>query len=102
MPLTYACEALGKTPQHHVVSHTLLRDYDTRVWRRLGQELAISTRLQQLADKAWLFDFVVDRATKNPALADTISSMFTDLDLRARLKKPGFYMDLLLGRTLTP
>jgi geranylgeranyl reductase family protein len=97
-----AYEALGKTPQHHVVSHTLLRDYDTRVWRRLGQELAISTRLQQLADNAWLFDFVVDRATKNPALADTISSMFTDLDLRARLKKPGFYMDLLLGRTLTP
>lgn len=33
---------------------------------------------------------VVDRDTKNPALADTISSMFTDLDLRARLKKPGF------------
>jgi len=80
------------------IPHALLRSYDTRVWRRLGQELAISTRLQQLADKPWLFDFVVDRATKNPALADTISSMFTDLDLRARLKKPGFYMDLLLGR----
>lgn len=84
------------------VPHSLLHTYDTRVWRRLGQELAISTRLQQLADKPWLFDFVVDRATKNPALADTISSMFTDLDLRARLKKPGFYMDLLLGRKLTP
>lgn len=75
-----------------------LKAYDARVWKRLGQELAISTRLQQLADKAWLFDFVVGRATRNPALADTISSMFTDLDLRARLKKPGFYMDLLLGR----
>jgi hypothetical protein len=25
--------------------------------------------------------------------------MFTDLDLRERLKKPGFYMDLVLGRT---
>ncbi len=72
--------------------------YDERVWKRLGKELAISTRLQALADKAWLFDFVVDRANKNPALADTISSMFTDLDLRERLKKPGFYMDLLLGR----
>lgn len=84
------------------IPHTLLLPYDTRVWRRLGQELAISTRLQQLADKPWLFDFVVDRATKNPALADAISSMFTDLDLRARLKKPGFYMDLLLGRGLTP
>ncbi|MEX1133074.1 MAG: geranylgeranyl reductase family protein [Flavobacteriales bacterium] len=90
----------GAAPSFLEVPHALLRPYDTRVWRRLGQELAISTRLQQLADKPWLFDFVVDRATKNPALADTISSMFTDLDLRARLKKPGFYMDLLLGREL--
>ena len=49
-------------------------------------------------DKAWLFDFVVDRENKNPALADTISCMFTELDLRARLKKLGFYLDLVLGR----
>ena len=76
-----------------------LKTYDQRVWKRLGQELAISTRLQGLANKAWLFDFVVDRANKNPALADTISSMFTDMDLRARLRRPGFYLDLALGRT---
>lgn len=76
--------------------------YDKRVWNRLGQEVTISTHLQQLADKPWLFDFVVDRATRNPALADTISSMFSDLDLRARLKKPGFYLDLMLGRKLKP
>jgi geranylgeranyl reductase family protein len=75
-----------------------LRSYDDRVWKRLGKELAISTRLQQLAHQPWLFDFVVDRANRNPALADMISSMFTDMDLRERLKKPGFYMDLLLGR----
>jgi geranylgeranyl reductase family protein len=75
-----------------------LKAYDQRVWKRLGQELAISTHLQRLAHKAWLFDFVVDRANKNPALADTISSMFTDMDLRARLRKPGFYLDLALGR----
>lgn len=80
------------------VSASAAKQYDQRVWKRLGKELAISTRLQSLADKAWLFDFVVDRANKNPALADTISSMFTDLDLRERLKQPGFYVDLLLGR----
>ena len=82
----------------HDLSAARLRAYDERVWKRLGKELAISTRLQQLADRAWLFDFVVDRANRNPALADTISSMFNDLDLRERLRKPGFYMDLLLGR----
>lgn len=75
--------------------------YDRRVWNRLGRELAISTRLQQMANQAWLFDLVVDRANRNPALADTISSMFTNMDLRERLRKPGFYMDLLLGRAPT-
>lgn len=72
--------------------------YDDRVWNRLGKELATSTRLQQLADHPWLFNFVVNKAAGNPALADTISCMFNDLDLRARLKKPGFYLKLLLGR----
>jgi flavin-dependent dehydrogenase len=81
-----------------IITPSAAKVYDERVWKRLGKELTISTRLQQLAHQAWLFDFVVDRATKNPALADTISSMFTDLDLRERLKKPGFYMDLVLGR----
>lgn len=89
-----AAEAMGEGD----LSAVRLKAYDDRVWKRLGKELAISARLQGLADRAWLFDFVVDRANRNPALADTISSMFNDLDLRERLKRPGFYMDLLLGR----
>ena len=94
----HAADVAADAIQANDLSAERLKAYDQRVWKRLGQELAISTRLQQLADKAWLFDFVVDRANKNPALADTISCMFTDLDLRARLKRPGFYLDLVLGR----
>jgi geranylgeranyl reductase family protein len=96
----HAAEVAADLLKRGTVTANETRQYDARVWRRLGKELAISTRLQQLANKAWLFDFVVDRANRNPALADTISSMFTDLDLRERLKKPGFYMDLVLGRQL--
>src|SRR5690606_20720540 len=92
----HAADVATGSPTAQDLSAKRLKDYDRRVWKRLGQELSISTRLQQLADKAWLFDFVVDRANSNPALADTISCMFTDLDLRARLKKPGFYLDLVL------
>lgn len=80
------------------VSASAAKQYDQRVWKRLGKELAISTRLQQLASAPWLFDLVVNRAVRNPALADTISSMFNDLDMRERLKSPRFYFDLLLGR----
>jgi flavin-dependent dehydrogenase len=95
----YAADIAAEALMEKNTSAKRLLAYDQRVWKRLGKELAISTRLQQMANQAWLFDFVVDRANKNPALADTISSMFTDLDMRERLKKPGFYMDLLLGRT---
>jgi len=91
-------QATAHGPGGEAVPHAHLKDYDRRVWDRLGKELAISTRLHRLADKPWLFDFVVDRANANPALADTISSMFTDLDLRERLKRPGFYWDLVRGR----
>ena len=75
-----------------------LRVYDASVWKRLGKELAISSKLQQLAQKPWLFNMVVNRASKNPALADTISCMFNDLDMRERLKSPRFYWDLVTGR----
>lgn len=94
----HAADVASEAMKHGRSDGAFLKAYDDRVWKRLGKELTISTRLQQLAHQAWLFDFVVERATKNPALADTISSMFTDLDLRERLKKPGFYMDLVLGR----
>lgn len=84
--------------ESRTVTVSAAKQYDQRVWKRLGKELGISTRLQQLAGTPWLFDLVVNKAAKNPALADTISSMFNDLDMRERLKSPRFYFELLLGR----
>jgi len=90
-----AAEALLRTAGSPTASS--LADHDMRVWRRLGKELTISTRLQHLAGMPWLFNLVVGRAVKNPVLADTISSMFNDLDMRARLRQPSFYLKLLFG-----
>lgn len=97
----YAADETAKMLLADDTSSKAAKQYDERVWKRLGKELAISTRLQQMANRPALFNFVVDRANKNPALADTISSMFNDMDLRERLKKPGFYLDLVLGRKLS-
>lgn len=92
-----AAEALKASAKDETIPHAALKDYDVRVWKRLGKELGISTRLQQLADRPWLFNFVVNKAAGNPVLADTISCMFNDLDMRERLRKPGFYLKLLFG-----
>jgi geranylgeranyl reductase family protein len=92
-----AAEALAAASNGQAIVQAALRDYDARVWKRLGKELGISTRLQQLADRPWLFNFVVNKAANNPVLADTISCMFNDLDMRERLRRPGFYVKLLFG-----
>ena len=102
LSLRRPAEGRGTMVSKAGIAASLLREYDRRVWKRLGKELAISTRLQQLANRPWLFNLVVNKAVNNPVLADTISSMFNDLGMRERLKSPRFYLDLLLGRTTMP
>jgi geranylgeranyl reductase family protein len=72
--------------------------YDDVLYRRIGPELKISTTLQKLCRFPWLFNFVVNKAHKSPSLGKTISSMFTDLDLRDQLRKPSFYARILFNR----
>ena len=73
----------------------LMHKYDQEVYRRLGKELNVSTKLQKLVAYPWLFDLVVSKANKNEALHSLISSMFDDVDLRKKFKDPFFYLKLL-------
>ncbi|MBC6988503.1 NAD(P)/FAD-dependent oxidoreductase [Hymenobacter sp. BT491] len=75
-----------------------LQKYDAAVYRRLWQELRLSRAMQRLLVYPWLFNFVANRAANNPTLAETLSNMFMDLDLRERLRQPSFYLKLLFGR----
>lgn len=77
---------------------TLRGKYDKELWRRIGSELRISHTLQRLSAYPWLMNMVVNKSAKSPALRDTISSMFADISLRERLRKPGFYLDILMNR----
>ena len=67
------------------------------MYNRLWQELRLSRAMQRLLDYPWLFNFIANRAANNPTLAETISNMFLDLDLRERLRQPSFYLKLLHG-----
>jgi len=75
-----------------------LKQYGEEVYRKLGPELNLSHTLQKLSGHAWLFDFVVGKASKNKALQETITSMFDDTDIRSRLKSPLFYFRLMFNR----
>lgn len=79
-------------------SKAFLKQYDARVYQKLGSELWLSHTLQRLANFPVLFNFVVNRARQSPTLSETISCMFDDLELRKELSKPSFYVRLLSGR----
>jgi geranylgeranyl reductase family protein len=72
--------------------------YDDVFYKRIGDELKISATLQRLCKYPWLFNFVVNKAYKSASLRNTISCMFTDMDLREQLSKPSFYLKILMNK----
>ncbi|MCE2846587.1 MAG: NAD(P)/FAD-dependent oxidoreductase [Sphingobacteriales bacterium] len=74
-----------------------LVQYDESVYRRLWPELSLSKRMQELVRYPWLFNLVVNKATRSQELRDTISCMFEDIDLRGKLSDPRFYLRVLLA-----
>lgn len=94
-----AAAAIEKALAEGRTDAAFLREaYDDVLYRRLGDEIRISATLQKLCNYPWLFNFVVNKAAKSPELRNTISGMFSDLDLRDKLRKPSFYFNILFNR----
>lgn len=74
-----------------------LLQYDDAVYRQMWDELKLSRIMQKLIVYPWLFNLVVNKALKNATLRESITCMFEDLDMRARLKSPKFYFKLLFN-----
>lgn len=84
-----------KAIQHKTCSKENLVEYQHIVNRGLGAELKLSHRLQQLSNQHWLMNMVVKKASSNKELQQLMSSMFEQVDVRAKLSNPLFYLRLL-------
>lgn len=78
-------------------SASFMRTYDEAVYNKLWKELRLSKKLQDLLQFPALFSWVVNKATNNKTLRNTISCMLTDMEIREELKNPRFYLKLLFG-----
>ncbi len=76
-------------------SADFISEYDNRVYGRLWRELSLSRRMQQLISVPWLCNLVVGKAAASQSLQELISCMFSDLDIRKKLKQPSFYLNLI-------
>lgn len=79
-------------------SDTFFNSYDENVYRILGPELQVSTKLQKLIKYPWLFNMLMKMGSRNKQLKDLMSCMFHEVDLRKKLGKPMFYVKLLFNR----
>jgi geranylgeranyl reductase family protein len=79
-------------------SASFMKAYDHEVYRILGPELQLSTKLQKLARRTWLFNFLMKTAMRNKQLRELMSCMFYEIDLRKKLTRPSFYVKMLLNR----
>jgi geranylgeranyl reductase family protein len=75
-----------------------LKEYDAIMYQKLWNELKLSHTMQKLTTYPWLFNFVVNRIHSSKSLQEIFTNMFTDLELRAKMQKPMFYVKLLLNR----
>jgi geranylgeranyl reductase family protein len=75
-----------------------LKSYDAEVYRVMGQELNLSHRLQQLLRFPWLFNALLKAGSRNKYLQELLCSMLYEIDVREKLKRPSFYLKLLLNR----
>jgi geranylgeranyl reductase family protein len=92
-----AAEMIGQAISANRFDHAFLKQYETAFYTRQWDELKLSHTMQKLCKYPWLFNFVVNKAHKNTTLRETISCMFEDLDMRAKLRNPLFYVKLLMN-----
>lgn len=78
-------------------SAAALAEYDSTIYQKLWNELQLSHRMQRLTTYPWLFNFVVNRIHGSKSLQHIFTNMFTDLDLRAKMKNPLFYLRLFFN-----
>lgn len=93
----FASQQIQRCMKSNDFTEKFMAQYDKELYHRLWSELQLSYRMQQLVNYPSLFNFVVRKANNNPLLSETISCMFEDLDMRARLQNPLFYLKLLFS-----
>lgn len=84
--------------QNNDYSAAALQRYDSEIERVMGAELRLSNKLQKFIKYPILFDTFLKITANNKKLKEVFTCMFHEVDIRKKLLKPSFYLDILLNR----
>lgn len=91
-----AAELAEKCLAQNNFSAEFMKAYDTRVWRVMGPELALSYRIQRLMRMPFLLDIFAWVAKRNKKVENILIEMFHDLELREKIFNPFYLLKRLI------
>ena len=71
--------------------------YQNGVYDKLGSELELGMRLQELAAKPRLLNLVIGKASKSEKVRKLLEEMLHSMNTKGKLSQPMFYLKLALG-----
>ena len=79
-------------------SASTLKAYDQRIRRVMGKEMKVSFQLQRFFNNRITPNLIANLILRNPQIIDVLSRMYTELELREKAAKPGFWLQVLLNK----
>jgi len=79
------------------VSEKFLSRYPDRFWSYLGHEMTLSHKLQRIARRKWLLNWVLGKAARSEYVREQISGMLANVIPKKTLASPLFYLRILFA-----
>ena len=89
-----AAQIAAEAKQANDFSEAFLAKYDRELWQILGDELAVSTKLQHIGRIRFLLNFVIKKAAYSQHVREIISGMMANQIPKTKLANPLFYVKL--------
>jgi geranylgeranyl reductase family protein len=93
-----AADQAARCLQNNDFSAAAMARYDAEIEKAMGSELRLSHKLQKFIKYPILFDTFLKITANNKRLKEVFTCMFHEVDIRKKLLKPSFYIDILLNR----
>jgi flavin-dependent dehydrogenase len=93
----YAVQTVIEAQQANDYSEQFLSRFEDELWKAIGNELKVSTKLQKIGRSRFLLNLVINKAARNEEVSNIIAGMLANEVPRKRLANPLFYLKLLFS-----
>ena len=93
----YAIQTAMDAIENKNYSEQYLARFEEDLWKAIGNELKVSSKLQKIGRSRFLLNLVINKAARSDEVSNIIAGMLANEVPRKRLANPLFYLKLLFS-----